>query len=118
MSMPPNGARPMSGSNPPPNLPTGYPVMNPQISNAMMRGDVFPSAPGPGSPYQPQQIPDSGQLVHMASPVGPNYGQQVDWAQAAAAPAHAMPKWQLIAMFIGAIVGALLITVIIAKIAG
>ena len=118
MPQPPNGARPPPGSNPPQNLPTGYPVMNPQISNAMMRGDVFPSAPGPGSPYHQQQMPDSGQLVNMASPVGPHYGQQVDWAQAAATPAQAMPKWQLIAMFVGAILGALLITVIIAKIAG
>jgi len=90
--------------------------MNAQLSNAMQRsGDVFPSAmPG----YQQQQIPDSGQMMHMASPVGPQYGQQVDWAQAAAAPARAMPKWQLVAMFVGAILGALLITVIIAKIAG
>ena len=112
----PNGARPASPSGPPQNLPTGYPVMNAQLSNAMQRsGDVFPSAmPG----YQQQQIPDSGQLLHMASPVGPQYGQQVDWAQAAAAPARAMPKWQLVAMFVGAILGALLITVIIAKIAG
>jgi hypothetical protein len=90
--------------------------MNPQLSTAMMRGDVFPSAPGPGSPYQQPMHDSSG--LHMASPVGPNYGQQVDWAQAAAAPAQAMPKWQLIAMFVGAILGALLITVIIAKIAG
>jgi hypothetical protein len=114
-SMMPNGARPMSSSNPPQNLPTGYPVMNAQLSNAMQRGgDVFPgSMPG----YQQQQIPDSGQLVNIASPVGSNYGQQVDWAQAAAAPAHALPKWKLIAMFVGAIFGAFLIILIIAKIA-
>lgn len=104
---------------PPPSLPTGYPVMNPQLSNAMQRsGDVFPSMPGPGQSYQQHQMPDSGQLVHMASPVGPSYGQQVDWAQAAAAPARAMPRWLLGAIFAGAILGALLITVIIAKIAG
>ncbi len=99
------------------NLPTSYPVMNAQLSNAMQRsGDVFPSTPG--QPYQQHQMPDSGQLLHMASPVGPGYGQQVDWAQAAAAPAKAMPKWMLVALFAGAILGALLITVIIAKIAG
>jgi serine/threonine protein kinase len=118
LSMPPNGARPMPGSVPPQNLPTGYPVMNPQLSNAMQRsGDVFPSM-GPGGPYQQQQIPDSGQLLHMASPVGAQYGQQVDWAQAAATPARAMPRWMLVMIFAGAILGALLITVIIAKIAG
>ena len=110
--------RPMPGSMPPQNLPTSYPVMNAQLSNAMQRsGDVFPSAPLQGG-YQQQQIPDSGQMLGLASPVGPQYGQQVDWAQAAAAPARAMPKWQLIAMFVGAILGALLITVIISKIAG
>ncbi len=115
----PNGARPMSPSVPPQNLPTSYPVMNAQLSNAMQRGgEVFPGAPPAGQGYQQQQIPDSGQLVNMASPVGPHYGQQVDWAQAAAAPAQALAKWKLIAMFVGAIVGALLITVIIAKIAG
>jgi hypothetical protein len=89
--------------------------MNAELSHAMQHGgDVFPSAP-PG--YQQQQMPDSGQLVHMASPVGPGYGQQVDWAQAAAMPARAMPRWLLAAVFIGAILGALLLTVIIVKIA-
>lgn len=115
--MMPNGARPMPpASVPPQNLLTSYPVMNAQLSNAMQRGgDVFPGAPMQGAPYPP---PDGGHLMNMASPVGPHYGQQVDWAQAAAAPATAMPRWKLIAMFMGAILGALLITVIIAKIAG
>jgi serine/threonine protein kinase len=114
LSMPNGGRSP--GTLPPQNLPSGYPVMNPQLSNAMQRsGDVFPSAP---QSYQQHPMPDSGQMLGMASPVGPGYGQQVDWAQAAATPAKAMPKWMLVAIFAGAILGALLITVIIAKIAG
>jgi serine/threonine protein kinase len=115
LSMTPNGARPMPGSVPPANMPTAYPVMNAGLSNAMQRGgDVFP---GNMSQYQQQQIPDSGQLVNIASPVGPNYGQNIDWAQAAAAPAHALPKWKLIAMFMAAILGAFLLILLIAKIA-
>lgn len=89
--------------------------MNAELSNAMRRsGDVFPS----GQPQYQQPLPDSGQMVQVASPVGAQYGQQVDWAQAAATPARALPRWALVAMFAGAIVGALLITLIIAKLAG
>lgn len=51
------------------------------------------------------------------SPVGPQYPQQVNWADAAAMPARAIPPWLLAMLFVGAIVGALVITIVIAKIA-
>jgi hypothetical protein len=61
---------------------------------------------------------DSGQqAAHLMSPVGQQYPQQVNWAEAAAMPAKAIPPWMLGLLFVGAIVGALLITIVIAKIA-
>jgi len=55
--------------------------------------------------------------AHLMSPVGQQYPQQVNWADAAAMPARAIPKWLLGALFVGAIVAALILTIIIAKIA-
>jgi hypothetical protein len=52
----------------------------------------------------------------FASPVGPQYGGDVDWSKAASMPARAIPPWMLGVIFVGAILVALLLTVIIAKI--
>jgi len=146
----------------------GYPVMNPQFSEQMLSGNVYPSAP-PGSrnsvntpqataetaqstPYQAPSLrpdaataqrasvgPDSGvqilpgyaqqgmanqgpqtlppmQAAHLMSPVGQQYPQQVDWAEAAAQPARALPPWKMVALFVAVVGGALLLTLIIAKI--
>ncbi|CAN5879763.1 hypothetical protein BH11MYX2_BH11MYX2_28640 [soil metagenome] len=109
--------------------PSGYPVMNAQMSEAMARGgDVFPSSPPgqmqhhPSGPMPQYPMMDSGGYPaapnpNLMSPVGPKYPNQVDWAQQAAMPARALQTWQLIALFIGAIFVALLLTFIIAKIA-
>jgi serine/threonine-protein kinase len=174
----PNGVSPMANKatmqrnavQPPPQTqpPTGYPVMNAEMSANIARGaDIFPSqppsrgsggmpqqaptqpppygqpmnAPGQHQPlrpsaqpmYQPQQQqaypppqqqqpqhPHDGSGQHAAqlmSPVGQHYAQQVNWEQAAAMPARALPKWMLAALFVGAIVAALILTVVIAKIA-
>ncbi len=127
--------------------PAGYPVMTPELSENIARGaDIFPSQPSsrgsgaqpmqppasnPGPmqfgqpqpapqqrPYQQPQHDNSGQQgAHLMSPVGQQYPQQVNWAEAAAMPARALPKWVLAALFVGAIVAALLLTIVIAKIA-
>ena len=55
--------------------------------------------------------------AHLMSPVGQQYPQQVNWADAAAMPARALPRWMLALVFVGAITAALIITIIIAKIA-
>ena len=142
-----NGGRPSS-------LPMDYPVMNPEFSQQMLSGNVFPSAPpgartapapavvtaetaqsraipdrsppghapGPQSGYGQPQAPGSGpqpQQQHaasMMSPVGQQYPQQVDWAEAAAMPARALPPWMMIALFVAAIGVALVLTIIVAKI--
>lgn len=70
----------------------------------------------------PQQRPPMGhdvghQAAALMSPVGQQYPQQVNWADAAAMPARAIPPWLLAVLFVGAIVGALVITIVIAKIA-
>ena len=105
-------------------LPTGYPVMSAQMSEQIARGgDLFPSEPPrvPDSAPRPSlsMIPHSGpvQAANVMSPVGQNYPQQVDWAEAAATPARALPPWAMIALFVGAIGVALVITIIIAKLA-
>ena len=49
------------------------------------------------------------------SPVGEHY-PQTDWDRAAAQSAKAMPPWMLAALFIAALGGALVLTIVIAKI--
>jgi len=140
---PANGAQgPHAG-----NLPMDYPVMNPEFSQQMLSGAVFPSAP-PGSranaevaprnavdsgvrvlPGQPGHVPGhapghppgSGPQpaqhgANLMSPVGQQYPQQVNWAEAAAMPARALPPWMMIALFVAAIGVALVLTIIVAKI--
>ena len=116
---------------PPPQLqlgPTGYPVMTAQMSEAVARGgDIFPSAPPSSRPSGPMAPPggqglDSGPHApqsgaNLMSPVGNQYPQQVDWAEAAAMPARAVPPWMLGVLFVAAIGLALTITIIIAKLA-
>jgi hypothetical protein len=86
-----------------------YPVMDSQMRGQMASGaTVFPSTPGSG-PHDPQRALD------VASPVGGQYGGKVDWAQAAALPARAIPPWMLGVIFVAAIGIALTITIIIAK---
>ena len=68
------------------------------------------------------QVPRSGshnlkqqQAANLMSPVGDRYAQQ-DWAAAAAAPAKALTRVQLVLLFVAAVAGALLVTMVIAKI--
>jgi hypothetical protein len=51
----------------------------------------------------------------LVSPVGDHY-PQTDWERAAALPARALAPWQLAALFVGVVGGALLITLLLAKI--
>ena len=105
--------------------PTGYPVMTAQMSEAVARGgDIFPSAPPGGRSSGPMggQVHDSGphapqSAANLVSPVGNQYPQQVDWAEAAAMPARAVPPWMLGVLFVAAIGLALTVTIIIAKLA-
>ncbi|MEO7096499.1 MAG: hypothetical protein ABI175_24785, partial [Polyangiales bacterium] len=105
--------------------PTNPPPMGQQMNAPMQHQPLRPSAqPYPQQPPQqhsqpyPQQHDNSGQHhAHLMSPVGQQYPQQVNWADAAAMPARAIPKWILVALFVGAIFAALILTVVIAKIA-
>jgi eukaryotic-like serine/threonine-protein kinase len=102
---PPGGPSPMG----PPIGPAGYPVMNAQMRDQMASGaTVFPSPRG-GGPHDPHRAMDT------ASPVGGQHPMQVDWAAAAHAPARAIPPWMLALLFVGALGGALLITILIAQ---
>jgi hypothetical protein len=99
---------------PPSNLPMSYPVMDKAMSQEMRAGgSVFPSARRGGvpdsGPHDPQRAAD------LASPVGAQYGGDVDWSQAAAMPARSIPPWMLGVIFVAAIGIALAITIIIAK---
>ena len=58
---------------------------------------------------------DATHAASVMSPVGDQY-PQTDWERAAAASARALPPWMLGALFAGALVAALLLTLAIAKI--
>ena len=142
----PNYGAPADGGQRP-SLPMDYPVMNPEFSQQMMSGNVFPSAPvgsranaqtaqSPSMPDPTQRPlpghapghapaygrpPDSGQqpahhAANMMSPVGQQYPQQVDWAEAAAAPARALPPWMMIVLFMATIGVAIALTIILIRI--
>ncbi|MBL9013283.1 MAG: hypothetical protein JNL83_03850, partial [Myxococcales bacterium] len=135
---PPQQQRP---TMPPQSSLAGYPVMSAEMSEQIARGaDLFPSRP-PGAgpqpaphlpqpqpqpqlpahaPHSPHASPPTLQpqdAAHLMSPVGHQYAQHVNWADAAAMPARALPKWKLALVFVGAITAALIITIIIAKLA-
>jgi len=99
----------------PSNLPMSYPVMDKAMSQEMAAGaSVFPST------RSGRNVPDSGphdsqRAADLASPVGPQYGGDVDWSQAAAMPARAIAPWMLGVIFVAALGIALTITIIIAK---
>ncbi len=57
----------------------------------------------------------SQQAANLMSPVGDQYPQN-DWANAAAAPAKSLTRVQLGLLFVAAVVGALVLTMIVAKI--
>ncbi len=90
--------------NMPPVGPGGYPVMDAQMRDQMASGaTVFPSGR------------DAHRAADLASPVGPQYPGQVDWGAAAGAPMRVIPPWMLAVLFVGALGGALLITILIAQ---
>ncbi len=79
--------------------------------------DLAPSTPPSGSqraPYLSGQF-DPAQAANLMSPVGDQY-PQTDWERAAAMSARALPTWMLVALFGGALLVALLLTLAIAKI--
>jgi hypothetical protein len=93
-----------------------YPV----VSGRPFSTDLAPShlPPVQASPFAGKSASlDHGpqHAANLMSPVGEHYPQR-DWAAAAAQHAKALPPWMLAALFVGALVGALLITIIIAKI--
>ena len=129
-TMPPQQMPPMQSA-------AGYPVMSAEMSEQIARGaDLFPSRPPGAAPqaaphipplqmpqhaphvgHAPQQTLQPQDAAHLMSPVGQQYPQQVNWSDAAAMPARAIPPWMLALVFVGAITAALVITIIIAKIA-
>jgi serine/threonine protein kinase len=87
----PGGQRPLSTDLAPSNLPSSQ------------------RSPYANAPFDPQQA------ANLMSPVGEQY-PQTDWERAAAMSARALPTWMLVALFGGALLGALLLTLVIAKI--
>jgi hypothetical protein len=92
-------------------------TLPPENNYAPRGSDPYQSGQVPVQPMYPDSGSYSGVSPHMMSPVGQHYPNQVDWAQAAALPARAIPTWMLVAIFAGVLLGALLITLLIAKIA-
>jgi serine/threonine-protein kinase len=101
-SQPPHMApnMPPRSQNVPPLGPSGYPVMNAKLRNQMASGaTVFPSD---------LSGPDDANL----DPGGPGGPGSLDFPHA---PMRAMPPWMLAVLFVGALGGALLITILIAQ---
>jgi serine/threonine protein kinase len=92
-----------------------YPVM--PGGQRPFSSDLAPSnlSSGPQrSPYGDQAF-DASSPANLMSPVGQSY-PQTDWERAAAQSAKALPPWMLAAIFVGALGGALLLTIVLAKI--
>ncbi len=93
-----------------PALPTDYPV----VSGRPFSADLAPSVPPHGRSHTPHGG-NAQQAMNLMSPVGDQY-PQTDWANAAAQPAKALAPWQLAVLFLAVVGGALLLTIVIAKI--
>jgi serine/threonine protein kinase len=94
---------------------TDYPVM--PGGQRPFSSDLAPSNlghSGQRSPYADQPF-DPSHAANLMSPVGQGY-PQTDWDRAAAMNAKAMPPWKLAALFVAAVGGALLLTIVLAKI--
>jgi hypothetical protein len=108
---PHQGAQSLAAANEP-TRPSDYPVMaggqRPYSTDLAPAGLSAPQR----SPYSNQFDPQAA--ANMMSPVGQSY-PQTDWERAAAQSAKAMPPWKLAALFIAALGGALLLTIVIAK---
>jgi serine/threonine protein kinase len=110
-----DGIAPPPAHNPRAQAPTDspYPV---HTAGRPFMTDLAPSdVPNPAP-----QVPRSGshnltKAANLMSPVGDRY-QPHDWEAAAAAPAKALTRVQLVLLFVAAVAGALLVTMVIAKI--
>ena len=105
----------------PPIADSPYPV----VRGRPFSTDLAPSAPASHQRPSLQRIPNTGPSmasptpsgVHLMSPVGDAYPGGVDWDAAANKRARALAPWQLAVLFVGVLGVALLLTMIIAKIA-
>ncbi len=105
------GGRPWSSDLAPSNTPPPQraPVFEPSID---------PTALPFGSAAGRAQVPasDPKAAANLMSPVGDQYPHAIDWAAAAAQPAKAIPPWILAVLFVVALLVALGVTIVIAKI--
>jgi hypothetical protein len=112
-----NAQQPNLGATAPAPVIHDYPVM--PGGQRPLSTDLAPS--NMSSMPQPQQrasyanAPFENPAANMMSPVGEHY-PQTDWERAAGMTAKAMPPWMLALLFGGALIGALLLTLVIAKI--
>ncbi|HUS28732.1 MAG TPA: serine/threonine-protein kinase [Kofleriaceae bacterium] len=108
------GSGPIAGHGPSAPLITDYPVM--PGGKRPMSTDLAPSSlpNSQRSPYADAPL-DPSAAANLMSPVGAQY-PQTDWDRAAAMEAKALPPWKLGALFVAVVGGALLLTLLIAKI--
>jgi hypothetical protein len=106
-----SGSGPIAGHGPSAPLMSDYPVM--PGGKRPYGADLAPSSMphGQRSPY----AADPNAAANLMSPVGAQY-PATDWERAAAMEAKALPPWKLAALFVAVVGGALLLTLIIAKI--
>jgi hypothetical protein len=121
-----HGGHPMNGPG------MGYPMGDPNMGHSNMGhpnmghpNGMPPSqmgGPQMGHPMGSSQMgPPMGPMgdpqraANLMSPVGPQYGNRVDWTAAASAKIRVLPPWLLAVMFIVAIGLALTLTITIAR---
>jgi hypothetical protein len=107
----------LQAAQPMPNkaLPTDYPVM--AGGGRPFSSDLAPSTlPQPQRPIHTPEHGNPQQAMNVMSPVGSQY-PQTNWENAAAQPARLLTPVQLAALFLAVVGGAILLIVIIAKIA-
>ena len=107
--MPPGQSQPMQPVNSA--LPTDYPV----VSGRPFSADLAPSVPPHGQRSHTPHGGNAQQAMNMMSPVGDHF-PQTDWDAAAAQPAKALTPKQLVLLFLAVVGGAILLTIVIAKI--
>ncbi|MEO8839974.1 MAG: protein kinase [Kofleriaceae bacterium] len=105
----------LEGQNPRSHAPTDspYPV---HAAGQPFMTDLAPSdVPNPAPQVGRSGSHNLNKAANLLSPVGDRY-QPHDWAAAAATPAKALTRVQLALLFVAAVAGALLVTMVIAKI--
>ncbi|HEY0193567.1 MAG TPA: hypothetical protein VGC42_20765 [Kofleriaceae bacterium] len=95
--------------------PMGMPGMHGHGGSQMGMSNMYGQPQMGSGMYVQPPMADPQRAANMMSPVGPQYGNRVDWTAAASAKIRVMPPWLLAILFIAALGLALTLTIVIAR---